>query len=44
MHYGLCENGELRKEVLLLVYCRLALRATTFFLGPVYMEVGSPGR
>ena len=31
MHYCLCENGELQKEVLLLVYCLLALRATTLF-------------
>ena len=31
MHYCLCENGELQKEVLLLVYCLMALRATTLF-------------
>ena len=42
MYYGLYENGESQKEVLLLVYCRLALRGTTFFLRPVSMEVGDP--
>ena len=43
MYYGLCENGELQKEVLLLVYCPLKPSCNHGFRRACLHGVGDPG-